>query len=275
MRSCLVTAAAVTCLVFVPPLFSQMTAVVSSTALGATTETVTFSIDMPRDSGSQVITGAPYSGRRTRKSVQTLADGTTLTHQMPEDTTWRDSMGRVRTERLAFPGLGRDEPMADTMLVEIFDVVAGYRYFLDPVNHIARRAPYQPRQVRSAGALGAVTTVVPSEYRMPDGTVIKTESLGTQIISGVTAIGRRNTNIYPTGSRMGNDRPVTTVNESWTAPQLGVTLLSKNKNLDRESTMAWEDFSTSEPDPVLFQIPAGYQIVDETGPFKVVIRRQK
>jgi len=34
-----------------------------------------------------------------------------------------------------------------------------------------------------------------------------------------------------------------------------------------------ENFSTSEPDPGLFQVPPGYQIVEETGPFTIVIKR--
>jgi hypothetical protein len=40
-----------------------------------------------------------------------------------------------------------------------------------------------------------------------------------------------------------------------------------------DTTMTMKDFSTEEPDPSLFQIPAGYQIVDETGQFTITIPR--
>jgi hypothetical protein len=32
-----------------------------------------------------------------------------------------------------------------------------------------------------------------------------------------------------------------------------------------------KDFTAAEPDPTLFMIPAGYQIVDETGPFTITV----
>ena len=37
--------------------------------------------------------------------------------------------------------------------------------------------------------------------------------------------------------------------------------------------MRMDNLSTSEPDPGLFQVPPGYQIVEETGPFTIQIKR--
>src|SRR5438045_136485 len=46
-----------------------------------------------------VITGAPYSGERVGKNLQTLADGTHIEHIMQHEWLYRDSAGRSRTER--------------------------------------------------------------------------------------------------------------------------------------------------------------------------------
>jgi len=75
---------------------------------------------------------------------------------------------------------------------------------------------------------------------------------------------------------MGNDRPVVVVTETWNHEATLVTLLMKSSHPTMgESTTTMEDYSTAEPNPALFQVPDGYQVVDETGPFKVVLRREK
>ena len=58
-----------------------------------------------------VLTNAPYSGEQVSESSQTLADGTHITRPMmgPQQKTWRDSQGRVRTERQMF---GARSPIA-------------------------------------------------------------------------------------------------------------------------------------------------------------------
>ncbi len=105
---------------------------------------------------------------------------------------------------------------------------------------------------------------------------IKDESLGIQTISGVPAEGRRTTITYPAGSYMGNDRPVTTVSEIWTHTGTRTVLLMKNSHPTMgDSTTVMEDFSVAEPDAALFQVPPGYQVVDESGPFKIVLPLEK
>lgn len=75
---------------------------------------------------------------------------------------------------------------------------------------------------------------------------------------------------FPAGSSMGNDLPVDSVNEMWTAQQLGTTVLSKSSDpRSGDSTMTLENIVAGEPDPSLLRPPAGYRVVDETGPFAV------
>jgi hypothetical protein len=65
---------------------------------------------------------------------------------------------------------------------------------------------------------------------------------------------------------MGNDRPLVRVTESWISPDLKLPVLWKNSDPRMgESTMRLQNINRSEPDPALFGVPAGYQIVDENG----------
>ncbi len=257
----------------VAPAFPQFMMFNMSSKADATS--VTMTIDLSAGPTPSATSGAPYSGRQTMKTVETLADGTRLTRESPMETrTYRDSMGRVRMERAAFPVVGGLRQPASFTLVEIQDPVAGYRYLLDSVNRVVHRVPAQFRAVRAATAANPVNEKS-STHTMPDGTTITSEPLGTQVMFGVTVAGVRRTLTYPTGSRMGNDRPFSAVTETWGSPQLGVTLLSKSVRPGTESTTTWEDFSAAEPDPALFMIPSDYQVVDETGPFRIVVPREK
>jgi hypothetical protein len=47
--------------------------------------------------------------------------------------------------------------------------------------------------------------------------------------------------------------------------------MSKSTGPNGDTSMTMKDFSIEEPDPTLFQVPAGYQIVDETGQFTITI----
>jgi hypothetical protein len=56
--------------------------------------------------------------------------------------------------------------------------------------------------------------------------------------------------------------------------ELRLTILSKTVDpRSGENIMRMDNLSTSEPDPGLFQVPPGYQIVEETGPFTIQIKR--
>jgi hypothetical protein len=89
---------------------------------------------------------------------------------------------------------------------------------------------------------------------------------------GITVTGQRTTTTYPPGTYQGNDAPLTSVSESWRSDQYGLMLLSKNTQPDgSESTTTMKDFTPTEPDPTLFMVPAGYQIVDEAGQFTITI----
>ena len=157
--------------------------------------------------------------------------------------------------------------------IQIADPVAGYRYMLDSHNQTARRSAWPPVFGR-ANAVASTNQLPPAippakaaaaapARPHPDTTH---ESLGTQTIEGVIAEGVRRTMTFPAGF-MGNDRPITTVSETWTSPDLKTVVLSKTSDPRYgESTTKLTNIVMAEPDPALFQIPADYSIVDEPVP---------
>lgn len=219
------------------------------------------------------VTGAPYSGTPSFRSVQTLANGTHISRPASErETTRRDSAGRVRTERELFPPRPGAPQLKSFVLVKVQDPVAGYAYVLDSVNQVAHRTAVKSQR---AGPPFSPTPRV-GTHTSPDGVVSVTESLGEQVMFGVAVVGTKTTTTYPAGSRLGNDRPVTSVNELWWSPQLGQAVMQTNTSPEGNvSTMSMSDLSTAEPDAALFQIPAGHNIVDETGSFTFTVALTK
>jgi hypothetical protein len=111
--------------------------------------------------------------------------------------------------------------------------------------------------------------VAPKQAERPQ---ISRESLGTEIVDGILIKGTRTTTVYPVGS-FGNDRPVTVVRENWMSPELLIVVLTKISDpRTGEFTSRLTNISRSEPDPSLFQVPAGYEIIDG-GPSPVPVRR--
>jgi hypothetical protein len=95
---------------------------------------------------------------------------------------------------------------------------------------------------------------------------MKHEDLGTQQIEGVSCQGRRETVTIPAG-KMGNERPIEIVSESWYSPDLHTMVVRKHSDPRvGETVYRLTDIKTGEPDPSLFQVPSGYKSIvkDET-----------
>ncbi len=256
---------------------------------------------VPRYSGTPVL-GAPYSAQRVTEQVMVGSDGTRFTTSQQQETIYRDSQGRTRTERSLGPGAQNfDSPL----LVEISDPVADVDYVLDAQHKIAhrvQRASY-PARPGGGGAIGASTVAAgPGPVHPPpaSGTFtvggavsaviasspppasavsasgaasprpeIRVEELGNQMIEGVMARGTRRVETWPTGSQ-GNDRPFQSVSENWQSPDLKEVVLSQHSDPRRgEYTTKLIHIDTSEPPISLFQPPSDYTVVDESGPFEI------
>lgn len=230
------------------------------------------------------VTGSPYSAEQVTEQVQTLADGTHITQSVATTMLYRDSAGRTRTEHMFTPpGAGASAPV----FVDIIDPVAGFRYTLNQRNHTAQRMAWPPAMHRamqangtsgttSTGTAGSVwssaavnsnqTSTVPTPRRAQPESEVSDESLGTQVIDGISAQGTRNTVTYAVGV-IGNDRPITTVSETWTSPELHQMVLSKMSDPRYgETTTRLTNVSQTEPDAALFQVPADYTIEEQPQP---------
>jgi hypothetical protein len=230
------------------------------------------------------VAAAPYSAEQTQEHVQTLNDGTHITQTQMRVKIHRDSLGRTRTERPFAMGFNDSD---GPVVIQISDPVAGVQYTLDAQNKVAHRVAARsqgadavaPNGTRISGSPGLVIAPPPVVFSQATGTGrvqgiatppnFTEERLPAQMIEGVLAEGVRRTNTIATGTQ-GNDRPFNIVSETWTSPDLKLTVLSKTDDpRNGESVMKLTNISRNEPDPTLFQPPADYQIVDETGTFTV------
>lgn len=200
------------------------------------------------------VTGHPYSAQQIVERAQDLADGTHINQKSQGAMLYRDSQGRTRIDEMGNTDLPN--------LIEITDPVAGYQYSLNPNTHVARRTPFKPQTLDDIKAQVPANSIPPTAAVSRPKPQTSTESLGTQLMEGVAVEGTRTTTVYPEGS-MGNDKPITSVHESWRSSDLQIVVLSKLSNPRMgDSTMRLENISLTEPDPSLFQVPADYRIVD-------------
>ena len=123
-----------------------------------------------------------------------------------------------------------------------------------------------PGAIVSAVTAGVPMTVGGGVMAWTSDAEVNQESLGTQSIEGVTAEGTRMTLTIPAG-KIGNDRPIVTVNERWYSPELQTVVLTKNSDPRMgETTYRLTNINRSEPDPSLFQVPADYTVDEGPGP---------
>jgi hypothetical protein len=162
---------------------------------------------------------------------------------------YRDSAGRTR-EDVSIP----PDPTANPFVV-IRDPGAGVDYSLDTEKKIARRFVYPPA-TPTAPVPGVMMHSQNGKF-----TVVSSESLGTAVIEGLVAEGKR------TATRTNSDFAIhgcdeDSVSESWYSLDLRVILLMKNSDCTGEHTTRLEHIDRREPDPRLFQVPSDYTIVD-------------
>ena len=222
--------------------------------------------DFQKDEIIFFIAGVPYSGHVTGQIVRKPADGTNPEiRNFQSPMTYRDSMGRTRTEVTQMQALigGHGEPLRWSF-PQIDDPVAGYRIILDPIHRIAHRMRVEAYPTNPA---------LPAEPVRRDGVTTVIADLGTATVLGITALGTRDTTTFPAGTYPGSDKFMTVVSERWYSLKYDLTLKNSRLVPESETTETVEDFSTAEPEPSLFTIPAGYQIVDETDRFSITIPR--
>jgi hypothetical protein len=219
----------------------------------------------------RVVTGAPYSAQAVTETTQVLADGNRIIRKSSSSLA-RDGVGRTRREQsINFVGPWFVEG-GEGMTVSINDPAAGTRYELDPKSKTAVKVAMRATFERSANQeleaklkqAREMEEIVKGEIRMKvSQNTAKTESLGSMVIEGVQVDGKRITETIPAG-RLGNERPIDIINETWFSSDLQTVVMSKHSD-PRSGDVVYTltNIQRVEPDPSLFQVPADYKTREE------------
>jgi hypothetical protein len=221
----------------------------------------------------KVVTGAPYSAQAVTETSQVLADGNRISRKS-SSTLVRDSMGRTRREQtINFVGPWSVEGNEGST-VWISDPVAGVRYEMDQKAKTAVKVAMKTNTERVNQELEMKLKqarereeMAKNERRVkiPLPQNAKKESLGAKVIEGVQVEGSRITETIPAG-RIGNDKPIDIINETWFSSELQTVVMSKHSD-PRSGDVVYTltNIQRAEPDPMLFQVPSDYQLRQEGG----------
>ena len=203
-------------------------------------------------SAGKVVAGAPYSAQAVTEHTQALSDGNSI-HTTTTANVYRDSQGRTRREQ----EIGAIGPWAaqggPRKVVAIADPVGGSVYMLNPQTQVARQMPFRAR----GGANRNAERAQRAKAQNPN---VTTESLGTQVIGGVTAQGTRTTRTIPAG-QMGNQAPIVITIERWYSPELETDVMRKETNPQfGDTTFQLTNIVRAEPQASLFQVPSNYSV---------------
>jgi len=232
----------------------------------------------------KVVKGAPYSAQAVTETTQVLANGTRISRKNSSSLV-RDSEGRTRREEtLSSVGPWSTDGQSHTM-VFINDPVAQSNFVLDPSQHSANKMAARRSFTRQAGTgteAGASTDAAKVKLRAEMANMAsrhqkelantKTESLGTQTISGVVAEGTRHTRTIPAG-QIGNDQPINIVSETWYSQDLQMVVMSKHSDpRNGDTTYTLTNLQRSEPDASLFAVPADFTVKEGPQAGRVMVR---
>ncbi|HEV2324639.1 MAG TPA: hypothetical protein VGS10_11875 [Terracidiphilus sp.] len=201
--------------------------------------------------------GAPFSAIVHTEWTRPLPGGGSYT-VVNQRKVARDSQGRIYEERwLLVPRDSRIKSQMNVIQIADPNKHTLYNCFVlgEPRRCILQR--YAESLMTSYTPPGSVPPPATS-----GNTTTTHENLGAQYIQGVYTTGIRDTTTVKAGVS-GNDRPMITVREFWNAPSLGINLVSRfTSPLTGTQVFTLTDVSLDAPDPSLFEVPAGLEIVD-------------
>lgn len=246
-----------------------------------------FSADMA--GGGEVVKNAPYTATVVTESTQKLADGNRIVNKSSAFVA-RDSQGRTRREQ-TFDRLGALN-LEGNKVVFISDPTSRTDYVVDPGEKQARIVKRDNMKIfvmdgadnakhETAGTIEMRSfrkerlKEVDNQAATETSKQVKHEALGTQVIEGVNAEGTRETVTIAAG-QIGNDRPIDIVSENWYSADLHTVVMRKHSDPRfGETTFRLTDINRAEPDPSLFQVPAGFKTSTTAEPVMRALPRQK
>jgi len=230
----------------------------------------------------KVVTGAPFSAVAVTETTHTLADGNRIIRKIQANL-FRDSQGRVRREQ-TIQGVG---PLSNAgqpkPFVFIHDPVTKSNFVLHPDTKIAEslgkpfgRMKGGMKQEMKNKAQGNFAAREQEEIASGN---LKKEDLGTKTMAeipwaaerqdvlgkeasprGMIVQGTRVTRTIPAG-RIGNEKPITIVRESWYSNDLQMVVMSKRSDpWSGDTTYTLTNIQRTEPSASLFAVPADYTV---------------
>ena len=235
---------------------------------------------MPRAAVWESVKGVPFSATQTTVREQTLSDGTVIKSTV-EVRLWRDSEGRMRAESAPKP---KSSAAPQGQIATIWNPIDGTAITwvsespsanFASVTHLPElqlnglmgSLASAPPPGALSGSLRATTPLVAlSPAASRDAANIHTETLPADSIAGLEVTGTRTTQVVAAGS-IDNDRDFTVISEAWISPELKTTVRQMTSD-PRTGTVTTElsNIDRSEPDPVLFNPPAGYKLMNLPDP---------
>lgn len=218
----------------------------------------------------EAIANAPFTAQFTESGTFTDRQGAQQQHSSTS-IIFRDSLGRVR-EEVTLPARPPRPPAAGETsatpaappaprgprtIITIFDPVAHTITHLNPERQTAfvQAVPAdffsRMQQHEEAAASG----------QLPHGGRDKatTTSLGSKMFAGLSATGEQTTMTFP--AREGGTAHTKT-RQSWFSPEEKLVVSSMESGDRGTHTDTLSSFSRAEPNPSLFQVPAGYTITN-------------
>jgi hypothetical protein len=234
---------------------------------------------------TRVVKAKPYAADTSTETVQTLADGTRITHRTVSKF-YRDSEGRTRREE-TFGNVDPEHPSPHEVKVFIDDPVSGTSLVLDPASRTLEKlqrtrdfpdgphsdadgaqimmklnsetnAQMAPQKIFFSSDRAGISDLklkIADENR----NIVK-EDLGTRNIEGVDCTGTRQTSTIPAGA-IGNDKPISIVTETWTSEAIGAVVESTSDDPRfGKTTYQLTNVQLSEQPRSLFEPPANFKV---------------
>lgn len=215
--------------------------------------------------GGEFVKGAPYSATAITETTQTLADGNRIVHKSTAFLA-RDSEGRTRREETAanFGPLAVNAPKQ----VVITDPVAKNEYFLNLDEQTGQSIKHENSRILSIEQKRSTKAEAELKSLAPEMGEVKRQSLGTEMIEGMSCDHLLTTQTIPAGA-IGNEQPIVITSETWASPELHLLMMRKQSDPRfGETVYRLTDIRRGEPDPSLFQVPPNFKLLDKMPPIK-------
>jgi len=204
----------------------------------------------------------PYTAHVVTTNLESSANGT-LVRREAKRIEMRDSQGRTRVEFYApsSPGCGQagQQQSGGQVGQQLSDRPDWVNLYVPQLREFIQLFPgSKTARVMTFPGTGPIPTHGPNPYTIQT----TTEDLPGQTLYGIYAVGTRTTEVILREDNNGTN--IANVLETWRSPDLGIVVLFKHTSSDPrttgESSSEIQQLDRSEPDPALFEIPAGYKI---------------